>query len=51
MSKLIISIILTIFILGIGVYIFNGSNGIKTQINNGHSNIRNTVRSFDYVTN
>jgi hypothetical protein len=50
MGKLIISIILTIFVLGIGVYIFNSNNGIKTKINDGHTSVRNTVRSFDYVT-
>lgn len=51
MSKLIVSLILTIFVVGIAVFIFNSSNGIKTKVGDGHANVRNTIRGFDYVTN
>jgi hypothetical protein len=51
MSKLIISIILSVFILGISVYIFSSSTGIKTKVVDGHTSVRNKIRGFDYVTN
>ena len=51
MGKLMVTILLSVFIIGIAVYIFIGSNGVKSKVQDGHTSITQKVRTFDYVTN
>ena len=51
MSKLITTILLTVLIFGIAVFIFQGDEGLKEKVKAGHNKVSDTVRSFDYVSN
>ncbi|MBP1156034.1 hypothetical protein ACVLD2_000043 [Paenibacillus sp. PvR052] len=53
MSKLIITCLSVVLILGICITIFRppGGQGIREQIRDGHVRISENIRSFDYVTN
>ncbi|WP_438432551.1 hypothetical protein [Gorillibacterium sp. sgz500922] len=50
MSKLITTLLLTVLLFGMAVYLFNGGGSLKETLRTGHSNVTGTVRSFDYVT-
>jgi hypothetical protein len=51
MSKLAVSILLCILVVGIGSYIFIGSNSVKQKVLDGHNLMKDKVRSWDYVSN
>jgi len=50
MSKLITTLLLTVLLFGMAVYLFNGGGGLKDALRTGHSRVSSTVRSFDYVS-
>jgi hypothetical protein len=51
MSKLAVSILLCVLVVGIGSYIFIGNNSVKQKVVDGHTTIKDKVRSWDYVSN
>jgi hypothetical protein len=51
MSKLAVTILLCVLVVGIGSYIFVGSNSVKQKVLDGHNTMKDKVRSWDYVSN
>jgi hypothetical protein len=51
MSKLAVTILLCVLVVGIGSYIFVGSNSVKQKVIDGHTTMKDKVRSWDYVSN
>jgi hypothetical protein len=51
MSKLAVSILLCVLVVGVGSYIFIGSNSVKQKVIEGHNTMKDKVRSWDYVSN
>jgi hypothetical protein len=50
MSKLAVSILLCVLVVGVGSYIFIGSNSVKQKVIGGHTTMKDKVRSWDYVS-
>jgi hypothetical protein len=50
MSKLVTTLLLTVLLFGMAVYLFNGGGGLKDSLRTGHSHVSTTLRSFDYET-
>lgn len=51
MSKLAVTILLCVLVVGIGSYIFVGTNSVKQKVLDGHTSMKDNVRSWDYVSN
>jgi len=51
MSKLAVTIVLCVLVLGMGCYLFIGPNSIEQKVVDGHTAMKQTVRSWDYVSN
>lgn len=51
MSKLAVTILLCVLVVGIGSYIFVGTNSVKQKVVDGHTSMKDNVRSWDYVSN
>jgi hypothetical protein len=50
MSKLLVSLSLLVIMFGIALYVFQGGAGVTDAVIDGHDNILNQVRGFDYVS-
>jgi hypothetical protein len=50
MSKLLVSLALVVLVFGMALYIFQGDAGVTEALEEGHTSVMNTVRSFDYVS-
>jgi hypothetical protein len=51
MSKLAVTILLCVLVVGMGSYIFVGSNSVKQKVLGGHNTMKDKVRSWDYASN
>ncbi|MCD1257227.1 hypothetical protein B5M42_000060 [Paenibacillus athensensis] len=51
MSKLITIVVVCVIVLGLAVWAFNGNNGIKQTVVNGHDTMKQEIRSWDWSSN
>jgi hypothetical protein len=50
-SKLAVTVLLTVLVTGIGCYIFVGGQSVKQKTLDGHEKLKSTVRTWDYASN
>ncbi|WP_187385790.1 hypothetical protein [Gorillibacterium timonense] len=50
MSKLVTTLLMTVLLFGLAVYLFNGGGSLKDSLRSGHGQVSHSLRSFDYVT-
>ncbi|WP_197479849.1 hypothetical protein [Paenibacillus swuensis] len=50
MDKLAVTLVMAIIVLGIGVYVFLGDEGINQELEEGHTRLQQEVRQWGYTT-
>ncbi|MGI2295535.1 hypothetical protein [Paenibacillus sp. GXUN7292] len=51
MAKILSVLVIALLMLGIGIFIFNGDDGVKNTVIEGHDRMTEKVRQFDYRSN